>query len=410
LSTPSRAPARAPRRAAPRRAAPRTAAPRRAAAGSHGFRAGAWCHASPLAYRISITGAGQTVNDNLASAHLACQSARDVIFEGRDQAILAQAKAVCIAFTPYLSGESGRGSDALMLAVAKLIEQMRGYVELTIGLVHALMSFQVMVPAAISLAPGLIRGAMRAKTLVPQSSIPGMFILMLPWLYCPLVWCLYNIVFQLLGNLIMLMGLLLLAYGPMTYFVLGAPPAAGLAPSASPQRRVPRRCRHPLTASPSRPLVPPGHRFAGLHFNVTKPMTDHKMRQVLTWMNYYIIMYTSVAYSCIVYWLFFTDARQLIENALKEFKNPQLALAILFSILSKYLYTTLMGVDFMVREIAEQRRWETYLTTGIMPFADPKATYANEGLGAKDGVRRLMYERTARLDELARLVNDKSIG
>mmetsp|Transcript_16605 Transcript_16605/g.42389 ORF Transcript_16605/g.42389 Transcript_16605/m.42389 type:complete len:189 (+) Transcript_16605:2-568(+) len=186
---------------------------------------------------------------------------------------------------------------------------------------------------------------------------------MLPWLYCPLVWCMYNIVFQLLGNLIMLMGLLLLAYGPMTYFVLG------------------------------------------VHFNVTKPMTDHKMRQVLTWMNYYIIMYTSVAYSCIVYWLFFTDARQLIENALREFKNPQLVLAILFSILSKYLYTTIMGVDFMVHEIAEQRRWETYLTTGVMPFADPKQLYmAGE---ARDGVKRLMHERTIRLDELARIVNDK---
>lgn len=139
-------------------------------------------------------------------------------------------------------------------------------------------------------------------------------------------------------------------------------------------------------------------------------MTDHKMRQVLTWMNYYIIMYTSVAYTCIVYWLFFTDARELIENALKEFKNPQLALAILFSILSKYLYTTLMGVDFMVREIADQRRWESYLSTGVMPYADPKAAYAIEGHNAKDGVRRLMYERTARLDELARLVNDKTIA
>lgn len=145
---------------------------------------------------------------------------------------------------------------------------------------------------------------------------------------------------------------------------------------------------------------------AGLHFNVTKPMTDHKMRQVLTWMNYYIIMYTSVAYSCIVYFIFFTDARELIENALKEFKNPQLALAILFSILSKYLYTTLMGVDFMVHEIAEQRRWETYLSTGVMPFADPRQMYMSEE--ARDGVKRLMYERTARLDELARIVNDKA--
>lgn len=66
-------------------------------------------------------------------------------------------------------------------------------------------------------------------------------------------------------------------------------------------------------------------------------MTDHKMKQVLTWMNYYIVMYTAVAYLCLVYWLFFTEARKLIEEALKEFKNPQLILAILFSILAKYM-------------------------------------------------------------------------
>lgn len=307
------------------------------------------------------TGLSATISADLGKAHVACEKAREVLAAGTDQMILAQAKAVCATVTPYLSG--GDGSSAVLLQVVSgMIAQMKGYVELTIGLAHALMSFQIMVPAAISLAPGLIRGAMRAKTLVPQSSIPGMFILILPWLYCPLVWCMYNIIFQLVGNLIMLMGLLLLAYGPMTYFVLG------------------------------------------IHFNVTKPMTDHKMRQVLTWMNYYIIMYTSVAYTCIVYWIFFTSARTLIENALKQFKNPQLALAVLFSVLSKYLYTTLMGVDFMVHEIAEQRRWETYLSTGVMPYADPKKVYMSDE--ARDGVKRLMFERTARLDELARLVNE----
>jgi len=133
-------------------------------------------------------------------------------------------------------------------------------------------------------------------------------------------------------------------------------------------------------------------------------MTDHKMRQVLTWMNYYIIMYTSVAYVCIVYWLFFTDARQLIEEALKEFKNPQLALSILFSILSKYLYTTLMGVDFMVHEIAEQRRWESYLETGVKPFGARRMNLSDD---AREGVKRLMMERQHRLDELARVVHDK---
>jgi len=303
-------------------------------------------------------------NSDLETLHTTCKSAREFVGAEQDQEFLLQAKGICAQVTPYLSGEGGAGSAELMIAVTSMIDNMKGAIELSIGLAHAVMSFQIMVPAAISLAPGLIRGAMTAKTLVPQSSIPGMFILILPWLYCPLVWCMYNIVFQLLGNLIMLMGLLLLAYGPMTYFVLG------------------------------------------VHFNVTKPMTDHKMKQVLTWMNYYIVMYTAVAYLCIVYWLFFTDARKLIEEAIKEFKNPQLALAILFSIISKYLYTTLMGVDFMVHEIAEQRRWETYLETGVMPLAESRRQLLGDE--ARKGVKLLMEERTSRLDELARVVNYSS--
>ena len=48
-----------------------------------------------------------------------------------------------------------------------------------------------------------------------------MFVVILPWLYCPLVWCIYNLVFQLVGNIFLLFGLLVLAYAPMAYFAIG---------------------------------------------------------------------------------------------------------------------------------------------------------------------------------------------
>ena len=35
---------------------------------------------------------------------------------------------------------------------------------------------QTMMPAAIALNPALLRGALKVKVLVPQSSIPGMFV------------------------------------------------------------------------------------------------------------------------------------------------------------------------------------------------------------------------------------------
>ena len=72
------------------------------------------------------------------------------------------------------------------------------------------------------MAPGLIRGSLKVKLLVPQSSIPGMFILLLPWLYCPLVWAIYNLVYQLVGNVVLMAGLLILAFTPMAYFVVGS--------------------------------------------------------------------------------------------------------------------------------------------------------------------------------------------
>lgn len=131
-----------------------------------------------------------------------------------DKKFIAQMKSICATVTPYLSDEEG-GSGELMLAVEMVVDQMKSAVELGVGVAHALMSFQIMVPAAISLAPGLIRGAMRAKTLVPQSSIPGIFLICLPFLYCPLVWSIYNIVFQLVGSLVLLLALLLLAYSPL---------------------------------------------------------------------------------------------------------------------------------------------------------------------------------------------------
>ena len=45
--------------------------------------------------------------------------------------------------------------------------------EMMISEISAVFAFKIMVPAAVSLAPGIIRGALKVKSLVPQSSIPG---------------------------------------------------------------------------------------------------------------------------------------------------------------------------------------------------------------------------------------------
>ena len=103
-------------------------------------------------------------------------------------------------------------ADGAYAAVQEMMSKLRQPIELTIGIMHALMGFKMMIPAAIAIAPGLMKGALAVKMLVPQSSLPGVFVVLLPWLYCPIMWCLYNFVFQLIGNPIMLFALLLLAY------------------------------------------------------------------------------------------------------------------------------------------------------------------------------------------------------
>ena len=45
---------------------------------------------------------------------------------------------------------------------------------------------------------------------------------MLPWLYCPLVWVLYNVGFQMLGNGVLFAALVLQAFAPMSYFIVGS--------------------------------------------------------------------------------------------------------------------------------------------------------------------------------------------
>ena len=77
-----------------------------------------------------------------------------------------------------------------------VVSHLRIGVEAVVGLFNGGRTLRTMLPTAVSLAPGMLRGAMRCKMMLPQSTIPGMIIVRLPWLYCPLAWCCYNFVFR----------------------------------------------------------------------------------------------------------------------------------------------------------------------------------------------------------------------
>lgn len=53
--------------------------------------------------------------------------------------------------------QQGGNSQEIITSINELINTVKNLLEISIGLLYALASFRIMVPAAISLAPGLIR-------------------------------------------------------------------------------------------------------------------------------------------------------------------------------------------------------------------------------------------------------------
>ena len=74
----------------------------------------------------------------------------------------------------------------MILLSQDMATKARVAAELLISLANALWAVKGMVPAAVAIAPALLRGSLTVKQLIPQSTIPGMFVILLPWLYCPL--------------------------------------------------------------------------------------------------------------------------------------------------------------------------------------------------------------------------------
>jgi len=204
--------------------------------------------------------------------------------------------------------------------------------EMTSGLLNALVSFKVMLPSALTIAPGLIQAALTAKAMVPQSSIPGMFVVILPWLYCPLVWCIYNIVLQMIGNPYLLTGLVILAYSPMCYCFVGT-----------------------MTA-------------------ISRPMDEDHAVQSISCIKNSVYVMTFAAVCCLIGGSINlghemldrvrkngnkdTDISGLMLQEFKGLFNALTVCSILVSSMAKYLYTAVASVDYILEEIIAQREFE----------------------------------------------------
>ncbi|GMI36994.1 hypothetical protein TeGR_g15104, partial [Tetraparma gracilis] len=316
--------------------------------------------------------------DAIARASENCELAEEAIKDGRIDDAMAYTDETCdevldtIETSQEEDGNSLKRMQIVMLSM-DLCSKARIAAELGISLMNALWAVKGMVPAAVAIAPALLRGALTVKTLVPQSSVPGMFIIILPFLYCPLVWCIYNVAFQLTGTLVFFFGLLLLAFAPMSYVVLG------------------------------------------MAMHITKPMDDQAIKRVMAAMSNLNLSLMAVAGGLCLFFTFGQDHdhRALAKRGIEAYLKSPMAITNLFvTTLWKYLITTLAGVDFVVREIATQRDFEVFLETGEDRTSRGFENSHKGMLGgeSKHRIVHMLKQRTARLDDMCKASRKRRKG
>lgn len=155
----------------------------------------------------------------------------------------------------------------------------------------------------------------------------------------------------------MLLGLMILAYSGMAYFVVG------------------------------------------MWKNITKPMDDKKVVEVSRWIERWALLTNLIAYACLGYFLFVSKYNGYFVQQLRDFFSSEACFVLVVSSAAKFLCTTLAGVDFMIGEIVSQRRFETYLEYGGQDAIQWSREYF-DSKGERDNVQKLMKDRNQRLDEL----------
>jgi len=153
-------------------------------------------------------------------AHDGCARARALSASGKPEEALQKGLRACRSMEQMIEeykATNGQTPDM----VKYFVRRCRDIAESSVVMSLAVRNLGTLLPASLSIAPGLLKGANRMKLLVPQSGIPGMFVLVLPWMYCPLTWCIYSVISHMVGNISLLLGLMLLAYQPLIYIIIG---------------------------------------------------------------------------------------------------------------------------------------------------------------------------------------------
>jgi len=131
-----------------------------------------------------------------------------------------------------MDSKTGQLHDLAKLLVHDGLSALSESLDTLVGAINGVASFKSLWTAALSLGPGIIKGNMRAKSIIPEASLPGAFIVVLPWIYAPLAWSLFNVIVQIFGNWALLFAAMSIAFYPIVMslvgmaFFIGAPQRA----------------------------------------------------------------------------------------------------------------------------------------------------------------------------------------
>jgi len=287
---------------------------------------------------------------NTFPTHMDCGKIRGMLFEAKFEQAAEELRVMCTKLLDQFGSDDVTFMDRVMQGVEDLLGYAQQMAGITTSMYNAFNMFRLALPVALCIGPALLRGALRTKLLVPQSATPGLFIQLLPWLYCPVMWCLFNFIFQLIGNVWLLPGLLLLSWIPMAYFIVG------------------------------------------VRQEISKPMTKQTINLVIFWLDIFTGIASVIAWALLVYGGYYTAFEdpnsQMIGILVREFGGEKpdmevllpIILVIVFTILKvifKYTATTVSGVDFMMYELIQQRFYEMFLEKGDATAAKLQEARAN---------------------------------
>jgi hypothetical protein len=85
----------------------------------------------------------------------------------------------------------------------------------------AMLVYVTLMPAVLSLIPGVLRACLRIKALIPEAILPGLFLVAATPLYIFLFLVIFTTINQVAGNFMLILGVIALVGAPMLYLFNG---------------------------------------------------------------------------------------------------------------------------------------------------------------------------------------------